>query len=126
MRLPWVSRLAYDIASARADTAERRAADAESRYHELVARIGKQEKLPPVKDPEPVKPDLIQLAIGQYAERDPGLARQLSTWAQMERAKQGVDPNAITDPQILTKILHWEHTPSDGVPDGFWPEGEVQ
>lgn len=126
IRLPWVSELAYQVAVARAESAERRAEAAEARLHDLMARVNRQERLPEAKAPEPPAPDLVMMAVGQQAARDPVLARHLAGYVQIERAKQRTgDPDALTDGELLAKVTHWEHTGSEGVPDGFWPTGDT-
>lgn len=122
-RWPWASRLAYDLAVARAEQAERRAEASDTRYHELVERIGKQERLPAAVDPKPQPPDLVMMAVGQQGARDPALGRYLAAYVAMERAKQMAgQQDAKGDPILLEEVTHWVHRGSDGVPDGFWPE----
>lgn len=118
MRLPWVSRLAYDVAVARAEAAEQREATLLSQYHDLMQRRASTDHLHPAKPPEAPTADLVMLAVGQQASGNPALGRYLSSYVQMERAKRAAGAmDALDETALLKAVTHWDTTRSEGVPD---------
>lgn len=107
MKLPFVSREAYDYAVAQADYFRAKCETWETRY---VEAVGPKPVTAAVQTPPRVH-DPLTMAIAARAGTNGALRGHLATWAKTERAK------GTPEAEIVRMVADWDYRPEPAKPD---------